>query len=283
MTPFYLLPPVSYRVDLLSANHDHLDSSPFCLLPPNSYQPRPTNSAALNYTHNPYYLQTTISHALQTLLRSTILTTPTTSKQLSATPYKLCCAQLYSQPLLPPNNYQPRPTNSAALNYTHNPYYLQTTISHALQTPLRSTILTTPTTSKQLSATPYKLCYAQLYSQPLLTTNNFPTTEYTLPTPPEPSCLSWRHHRALPPPPPPPPALCRALLPRSNNNNNNNRIQRRYSRSFTISSQRRELSPTRTLKWTERNRVQITCNTSSAYFVQVSCYVPLGTKGQLSY
>ena len=32
-----------------------------------------------------------------------------------------------------------------------------------------------------------------------------------------------------------------------------------------------------------RNRVQITCNTSSAYHVQVSCYVPLGTKGQLSY
>ena len=65
--------------------------------------------------------------------------------------------------------------------------------------------------------------------------------------------------------------------------NNNNRIQRRYSRFFTISSQRRELSPTRTLKWPGRNRVQITCNTSSAYHVQVSCYVPLGTKGQLSY
>ena len=68
-------------------------------------------------------------------------------------------------------------------------------------------------------------------------------------------------------------------------NNNNNRIQRRYSRFFffTVSSQRRELSPTRTLKWPRRNRVQITCNTSSAYHVQVSCYVPLGTKGQLSY
>ena len=63
----------------------------------------------------------------------------------------------------------------------------------------------------------------------------------------------------------------------NNNNNNNNRIQRRYSRFFTISSQRRELSPTRTLKWPG------TCNTSSAYHVQVSCYVPLGTKGQLSY
>ena len=67
------------------------------------------------------------------------------------------------------------------------------------------------------------------------------------------------------------------------NNNNNNRILRRFSRFFTISSQRRELSPTRTLKWPGRNRVQITCNTSSAYRVQVSCFVPLGTKGQLSY
>ena len=65
--------------------------------------------------------------------------------------------------------------------------------------------------------------------------------------------------------------------------NNNNRIQRRYSRFFAISSQRRELSPTGTLKWPGRNRVQITCNTLSAYHVQVSCYVPLGTKGQLSY
>ena len=69
----------------------------------------------------------------------------------------------------------------------------------------------------------------------------------------------------------------------NNNNNNNNRIQRRYSRLFTISSQRREPSPTRTLKWPWRNRVQITCNTSSAYHVQVSGNVPLGTKGQLSY
>ena len=68
----------------------------------------------------------------------------------------------------------------------------------------------------------------------------------------------------------------------SNNNNNNNRIQRRYSRFFTISSQRCELSPTRTLKWPGRNCVQIACNTSSAYHVQ-TCYVPLGTKGQLSY
>ena len=74
---------------------------------------------------------------------------------------------------------------------------------------------------------------------------------------------------------------CRMQLEESNNNNNH--IQRRYSRFFTISSQRREPSPTRTLKWPGRNRVQITCNTSSAYHVQVSCYMPLGMKGQLSY
>ena len=67
------------------------------------------------------------------------------------------------------------------------------------------------------------------------------------------------------------------------NNNNNNRIQRRYSRFFTISSQCCKLSPARTTKWPGRNRVQITCNTSSAHHVQVSCYVPLGTKGQLSF
>ena len=35
--------------------------------------------------------------------------------------------------------------------------------------------------------------------------------------------------------------------------------------------------------WPGRNGVQVTCNTSSAYHVQVSCYLPLGTKGQLSY
>ena len=37
---------------------------------------------------------------------------------------------------------------------------------------------------------------------------------------------------------------------------------------FAISSQRREPSPTRTLEWPRRNRVQITCNTSSACHVQ---------------
>ena len=37
---------------------------------------------------------------------------------------------------------------------------------------------------------------------------------------------------------------------------------------FTISSLRREPSPTQTLKWPGRNRVQITCYTSSVYHVQ---------------
>ena len=37
---------------------------------------------------------------------------------------------------------------------------------------------------------------------------------------------------------------------------------------LTISSLRREPSPTRTLKWPGRNRVQITCNTSCAYHAQ---------------
>ena len=69
----------------------------------------------------------------------------------------------------------------------------------------------------------------------------------------------------------------------NNNNSNNNSIQKRYSRFFTISSQRRELFPIRMLKWPGRNRVQITCSTSSGYHVQVSCYVSLGTKGQLRY
>ena len=49
---------------------------------------------------------------------------------------------------------------------------------------------------------------------------------------------------------------------------NNNRIPRRNSRFCTISSLNRELSPIRTLKWPGRDRVQITCNTSSAYHVQ---------------
>ena len=50
--------------------------------------------------------------------------------------------------------------------------------------------------------------------------------------------------------------------------NNNNRIQRRHSRFSTISSLRREPSPTRTLFWPGHNRVQIMCNTSSTYYVR---------------
>ena len=43
---------------------------------------------------------------------------------------------------------------------------------------------------------------------------------------------------------------------------------------FTVSSVRRELSPTHTLKWPGRNHVQITCNTSGAHHVQhVVCRV----------
>ena len=54
-----------------------------------------------------------------------------------------------------------------------------------------------------------------------------------------------------------------------NNNNYNNCIQKGNSRFFfTISSLRSELSPTRMLKWHWRNRVQITCNISSACHVQ---------------
>ena len=60
----------------------------------------------------------------------------------------------------------------------------------------------------------------------------------------------------------------------NNNNNNNNRIERSNSRFSTIWSLRCKLSPTRTLMWPGRNRVQITCNTSSAYPVlHVVCHV----------
>ena len=54
----------------------------------------------------------------------------------------------------------------------------------------------------------------------------------------------------------------------NNNNDDNNRTERRNSRLFTITPLRREPSPTRTLKWPRRNRVQITCNTLGAYHVQ---------------
>ena len=39
-------------------------------------------------------------------------------------------------------------------------------------------------------------------------------------------------------------------------------------RFFTISSLRHELSPTRALKWPRRNRVQITRNISTTYYLQ---------------
>ena len=42
---------------------------------------------------------------------------------------------------------------------------------------------------------------------------------------------------------------------------------------FTVSSLRRDLSPTRALKWPGSIQVQITCNTSSAYHVQHVCHV----------
>ena len=64
--------------------------------------------------------------------------------------------------------------------------------------------------------------------------------------------------------------------------NDNNRIQRRKSRFFTISSLRRELSPTRTLKGALAqscaNHVQLIKRIS-----RVTCYVPRGTKRQLSF
>ena len=52
----------------------------------------------------------------------------------------------------------------------------------------------------------------------------------------------------------------------NNNNNDNNRkcAIRDFFLFFTISSLRREPSPTSTLMWLGRNRVQITSNTSSA-------------------
>ena len=63
--------------------------------------------------------------------------------------------------------------------------------------------------------------------------------------------------------------------------NNNNRTQRRNSRFFTISSLRREPSACNTYAKVARaqscanHRTLITCN--------MSCFVPRGTKGQLSY
>ena len=73
------------------------------------------------------------------------------------------------------------------------------------------------------------------------------------------------------------------VLYSNNHDNDNNKkkkkkkkncIQRRSSRLFTISSLRRELSPTCTLKWPRHTRVKIMCNTSSIYQVQhVVCHL----------
>ena len=61
----------------------------------------------------------------------------------------------------------------------------------------------------------------------------------------------------------------------NNNNKNNDRIERRNSWFFffTISSPRRKLSPTSTLKWPRQNYVQITCNTLDACHMQHVCLV----------
>ena len=58
-----------------------------------------------------------------------------------------------------------------------------------------------------------------------------------------------------------------------------NRIQRRCSRFFQSPH-----STTNCLQYVRSScQGAIVCNTSSTYHVQVSCYMPLGTKGQLSY
>ena len=84
--------------------------------------------------------------------------------------------------------------------------------------------------------------------------------------------LSQGHHHGLSPPCP----VTVSVVPLSScyKNNNNDSIEKRNSRFFTISSLRRKLSPTCTLKWPGCNCVQITCNTSGAYHVQhVMCHL----------
>ena len=65
-----------------------------------------------------------------------------------------------------------------------------------------------------------------------------------------------------------PPLLSPSDDPDYDTTSNHNCIQRRKSKILTISSVPRELSPTRSLKGLGRNRVQTTCNASSAYHVQ---------------
>ena len=59
------------------------------------------------------------------------------------------------------------------------------------------------------------------------------------------------------------------------NDDDDDRIDRQNSRFFfLVSSLCRELSPTRTLKWPRRNRVQITSSTSGGHHVEhVACHV----------
>ena len=54
----------------------------------------------------------------------------------------------------------------------------------------------------------------------------------------------------------------------NDDSHNNNDTEMSKSRFFTISSLLRQLSPSHTLKWPGRNRVQITWNTSTAYHMQ---------------
>ena len=58
------------------------------------------------------------------------------------------------------------------------------------------------------------------------------------------------------------------ILTDTDTTTSNNCIERLNLRFFTISLLRHELSPTHTLKWPERSRVQITCNTLNSYHKQ---------------
>ena len=60
------------------------------------------------------------------------------------------------------------------------------------------------------------------------------------------------------------------IITNNHHHHHHHRIHRRSFRFLTVTSLRREPSPTRTLKWPRcnRNRVQISCNTSSACHVQ---------------
>ena len=68
----------------------------------------------------------------------------------------------------------------------------------------------------------------------------------------------------------------------SNNNCNNNRIQRRNSKIFDNLLTASRTGSNKYAKCPGRNRVQITCN-RTLITCNMSCCVPRGTKGQLSY